>query len=1233
MAPLTPSKSHISTGITLDGSSPRRDYLSTPIRGPSRIEDPPLYTTVDNLLLPGVIGTTVEGPKTPKRSPIARRGNTNNYFQNTNDINSNYTLLPNNTSMSASSPHSIKRPNSNSVRSPQQQSHQQQYGSRGETSSPPPPWSSGSGGNRTPPRYIDAEILVENPSMTTGSGTRDMGGDQTPQRGKKYRSMVRPHDTPIRKRYNSQEAAQRVPISLDLDIDQDDDDDDEEEEVEGGEGVENGPEGQYDFDHMSHHHHHHHHHHHQNYHDNADMDEGSDDSLDIGDYDDEVYAVERHVSNGNGRSKVEEGNVYTDENTIVQQLERKKEKEQLSFIKRWTRVLMQQRDELGWGTPTKDRQQQQHPIDTDDDDDDDDDDSDSGRFLTSARVRRAEYRRRSPSLLKVNRMISTPAPPTLQAVKASTPHAVLDSPQNNPFNVPTMRQMDSGIGLGGSQESHDDDYAEAIEEMDEQSGNEYFRPLARQSTSPWLQRTGHRGGETQDHWNYESQGEEEQAGFTDYETDVDRRSSYGLLSNRYQSARQYYTEQESDYPLKEPPTATEQQRVYPWHVVWRMFTDSTRAMKDLYDSILTTLQVYLWMLFSRIHFVITWPWLHRQEILRTGETWVDAGVSSGLLSSGTLMGVALLALAVWGGNTFNFKESNMTKGYNGGNATVVPISKGPMLKERISSVWSNIRWHSSPKSGKNDDEIEYSQWREWIPQVPSVNNWIPFRKSKNQNKMLIPADKIESFEDLKARIDMIQGVLNDLKLADENMDESMGRNINNLRKELRKELKTQFDNLSDLVSDVEKKLDEVTDEVESLKEYVKHGSWINQTVLELIHDELPQYLVVSRDPKSGKLSIPGEFWDTARELFMTSAQVHGAIEDRAKKQGKVAGWSDFLQENERAMSVFVEDHMSAVTKGAFLELVKTEANLIWQGLERNVVALLEKQGKLQGRNAPQRTGYYGSPSTTARAVDNRPLTDVERELITGLIDEALDKYSADVLAKPDYALHSAGGRIIPKLTSPSYNHNMRPTWFGRWVGQYLVRNPRQSNPVSKVIEPGLGAGECWAMGGQEGQVGIRLARKIIVTEVTVEHADPSVAFDAGTAPREIEIWSLRDDKDVPEKDEEEEEEKEAEQQKETSASTDQANGWWRSGAPWPKSVFLTTIEYDANTSTASMDQQATSRPKLRQTFSVPLSKQTTPSVGVAVRIKSNWGHPNHTCLYRIRVHGYEPSSAAKEGSL
>ncbi|OAQ33176.1 hypothetical protein K457DRAFT_53150, partial [Linnemannia elongata AG-77] len=173
--------------------------------------------------------------------------------------------------------------------------------------------------------------------------------------------------------------------------------------------------------------------------------------------------------------------------------------------------------------------------------------------------------------------------------------------------------------------------------------------------------------------------------------------------------------------------------------------------------------------------------------------------------------------------------------------------------------------------------------------------------------------------------------------------------------------------------------------------------------------------------------------------------------------------------------------------------------------------------------------------------------------------------------KPDYALHSAGGRIIPRLTSPNYFHYVEPTLLGRLGARFFVPLPRREKPAEKAIEPDMHAGECWAMDGQEGQLAVRLARKIVITEVTIEHADPSVVLDLGSAAREIEIWGLRGRDDA---------------------------------AP------VTNIDGDAP-----------EKPKSRQTFSIPLSKQIVPSVGAVFRIKSNWGHPKMTCIYRVRVHG------------
>lgn len=258
------------------------------------------------------------------------------------------------------------------------------------------------------------------------------------------------------------------------------------------------------------------------------------------------------------------------------------------------------------------------------------------------------------------------------------------------------------------------------------------------------------------------------------------------------------------------------------------------------------------------------------------------------------------------------------------------------------------------------------------------------------------------------------------------------------------------------------------------------------------------------------------------------------------------------------------------------------------------------------------------------------LTEMEIALITQLIEERLD----DDTLKPDYALYSAGARIIHGLTTSTYQPGHSNTLWGR-LNIFSRKTGTTSCPPEMVLTPDVHAGECWAMRGNQGLIAIRLARPIVVTAVTVEHADPRVVFDIGSAPRDIEVWSF-DNQDLDDnelvhlegvvssprwlpsnKDERALEDLDDGQADEESSGTKVEGRWWREGAPYPGARLLTTAEYR----TKDASDAAAQRWTRQQTFSVPASKQRL-STSILLRINSNWGHPEFTCLYRVQVHGH-----------
>ncbi|KAJ2770823.1 hypothetical protein IWQ57_002483 [Coemansia nantahalensis] len=254
--------------------------------------------------------------------------------------------------------------------------------------------------------------------------------------------------------------------------------------------------------------------------------------------------------------------------------------------------------------------------------------------------------------------------------------------------------------------------------------------------------------------------------------------------------------------------------------------------------------------------------------------------------------------------------------------------------------------------------------------------------------------------------------------------------------------------------------------------------------------------------------------------------------------------------------------------------------------------------------------------------------------VARMIEEALNRYTNDRLGKTDFALFSAGARIIPALTSPTFEPPARGLAQRLWRGLGMI----SSHPPAMILDPGSHVGECWPMRGASGQVAIHLAQPVDVTDFAVEHVARSIAIDWRSAPRRIEIWGyLLGDGDgsqpgsVPPP-ADQLVQPPPEQVREQDDAGPHAGHPGNGNAPPAREPAAAGpgIEIppfaDSNTKfgLGRLALLASHEYAPSDTSAVQIIR---PEIGpvrvrtVVVKISSNWGHPDHTCLYRFRVHG------------
>ncbi|XP_072799592.1 SUN domain-containing protein 1 isoform X5 [Vicugna pacos] len=209
------------------------------------------------------------------------------------------------------------------------------------------------------------------------------------------------------------------------------------------------------------------------------------------------------------------------------------------------------------------------------------------------------------------------------------------------------------------------------------------------------------------------------------------------------------------------------------------------------------------------------------------------------------------------------------------------------------------------------------------------------------------------------------------------------------------------------------------------------------------------------------------------------------------------------------------------------------------------------------------------------AVNEAGVPGITEAQARAIVDSALKLYSQDKTGMVDFALESGGGSILSTRCSETYETRTAlislfgiPLW-------YLSQSPRV------VIQPDIYPGNCWAFRGSQGYLVVRLSMRVHPTAFTLEHIPKTLSPTGNitSAPKDFAVYGL-----------------ESEYQEEGQ--------------------LLGQFTYDQDgeslqtfpTPVRTSHRQDTKRPE--GAFQI-----------VELRIFSNWGHPEYTCLYRFRVHG------------
>ncbi|KAJ1342871.1 hypothetical protein BSLG_002530 [Batrachochytrium salamandrivorans] len=409
--------------------------------------------------------------------------------------------------------------------------------------------------------------------------------------------------------------------------------------------------------------------------------------------------------------------------------------------------------------------------------------------------------------------------------------------------------------------------------------------------------------------------------------------------------------------------------------------------------------------------------------------------------------------------------------------------------------------------------------------------------------------------------------------------------------------------LADMDQRIQKALDTALGDGqhESLKSRLDHQIENLHALLTTRADKLDALIHDTREQLAADLSVGGLNSHTlTSRLQDLEKQVHDHQNLLRDVSAEQEHWDDFIQHNRQELAAITSAEIDAhietkviLTRQQTLTMIESKIRSITSQTDHDISELTERINKLDVGSTPSHSHSDG-PTLSQDAIE---------VLIHRVVASALEDYRADVLAIPDYALRSAGARVVSDLTSSTFSESFKPEFLNRLAKAVDVRKTSGQFPATALSQD-ISPGNCWAMAGSSGTLGIYLAESIIPTDITIEHSpiQTSIGNRHKSAPRHFELWAVFDVKAFASLDLS----SDVVRRRVLPMRPDTLSN--KRPAP-PAGVLLGDFEFD---------------PVKNSMRVYPLHRVLDIRVAtVVVRFKSNWGHPNWTCIYRVRIHGRE----------